>query len=151
MQHRKPLAYKPNAVTEYLMVYRKQTEKFLDWNIRSYDTNIVEQNKVVDGYETTNVWKIDPSFDKFHSAIFPVELCKRVIQYYSYKGDLIFDPFAGSGTVGRTAKALNRLFFLTEQEQTYFEYMKSKCKSQSIFDDLETKFLTLEQFKEISK
>ena len=151
MQHHKPLAYKPNAVTEYLMVYRKQTEKLLDWNIRSYDTNIVEQSKVVDGYETTNVWKIDPSFDKVHSAIFPVELCKRVIQYYSYKGDLIFDPFAGSGTVGRTAKALNRLFFLTEQEQTYFEYMKSKCKSQSIFDDLETKFLTLEQFKEISK
>jgi len=37
MQHRKPLGYKPNSVTEYLMVYRKSTEKLLDWNIRSYD------------------------------------------------------------------------------------------------------------------
>lgn len=151
MQHRKPLGYKPNAVTEYLMVYRKQTEKLLDWNIRSYDYETVANSKVADGYETTNVWKIDPCFDKVHSAIFPVELCKRVIQYYSYKGDLVFDPFGGSGTVGRTAKALNRSFFLTEQEPTYFEYMKSKSKPQTVFNERETRFLTLEQFKEITR
>lgn len=148
MQHRKPLGYKPNSVTEYLMVYRKSTEKLLDWNIRSYDYKTVEESKVADGYETTNVWKIDPCFDKVHSAIFPVELCKRVIQYYSYKGDLVFDPFGGSGTMGRTAKALDRFFFLTEQEPKYFEYMQSKQKSQSVFNERETKFLTLEQFKE---
>lgn len=151
MQHRKPLGYKPNSVTEYLMVYRKSTEKLLDWNIRSYDSETVEESKVADGYETTNVWKIDPCFDKVHSAIFPVELCKRVIQYYSYKGDLIFDPFGGSGTVGRTAKALERLFFLTEQEPKYFEYMQSKQKDQTMFKERKTKFLTLEQFKEIAK
>jgi len=151
MQHRKPLGYKPNCVTEYLMVYRKSTEKLLDWNIRSYDLNTVEESKVADGYENTNVWKIDPCFDKIHSAIFPVELCKRVIQYYSYKGDLVFDPFGGSGTVGKTAKALDRLFFLTEKELKYFEYMKAKSKPNSIFNDRETQFLTLEQFKEKAK
>lgn len=148
MQHRKPLGYKPNCVTEYLMVYRKQTEKLLDWNIRSYDYQTVENSKVADGYESTNVWKIDPCFDKVHSAIFPVELCKKVIQYYSYKGDLIFDPFGGSGTVGKTAKALDRFFFLTEQNPIYFEYMKAKTKTQILFNELQTKFLTLEQFKE---
>lgn len=148
MQHRKPLGYKPNSVTEYLMVYRKSTEKLLDWNIRSYNYTTVEESKVADGYETTNVWRIDPCFDKVHSAIFPVELCKRVIQYYSYKGDLVFDPFGGSGTVGRTAKALERLFFLTEQEPKYFEYMKSKTKDSALFNERKTKFLTLEQFKE---
>ncbi|MDR1474599.1 MAG: hypothetical protein LBS38_02785 [Endomicrobium sp.] len=148
MQHRKPLGYKPNSVTEYLMVYRKSTEKLLDWNIRSYDSKTVKESKVPDGYETNNVWKIDPCFDKVHSAVFPVELCKRVIRYYSYKGDLIFDPFAGSGTVGRTAKLLNRLFFLTEKEPKYFEYMKSKLKSQSLSDKRETRFLNLERFKE---
>ena len=149
MQHRKPLGYKPNCITEYLMVYRKETEKLLDWNIRSYNHQIVEESKVTDGYETTNVWKIDPCFNKVHSAIFPVELCKRVIQYYSYKGDLIFDPFGGSGTVGQTAKALDRFFFLTEQEQKYFEYMQAKAKSQILFNKTITKFLTLEQFKRI--
>ncbi|HRE59281.1 MAG TPA: DNA methyltransferase [Candidatus Kapabacteria bacterium] len=151
MQHRKPLGYKPNSVTEYLMVYRKTTEKLLDWNIRSYDYETVEASKVGDGYESTNVWRIDPTFDKVHSAIFPVELCKKVIQYYSYKGDLIFDPFGGSGTVGRTAKSLDRLFFLTEKESIYFEYMKSKQKEQSIFHEHATKFLTLEQFKNTVK
>jgi DNA modification methylase len=145
-QHRKPLAYKPNSVTEYLMVYRKSTEKLLDWNIRQYDWQTVKESKVPDGYETTNVWKIDPCFDKVHSAVFPVELCKRVIQYYSYKGDLVFDPFAGSGTVGKTAKSLGRFFFLTEKDKTYFDYMKSK-KSKEIFDSIETKFLTLEEFR----
>ena len=150
MQHRKPLGYKPNSITEYLMVYRKSTEKLLDWNIRSYDNKTVEESKVADGYETTNVWKIDPCFDKVHSAIFPVELCKRVIQYYSYKGDLVFDPFGGSGTVGRTAKALERLFFLTEQEPKYFEYMQSKVQDSALFNERKTSFLTLEQFKETS-
>ena len=150
MQHRKPLGYKPNSVTEYLMVYRKSTEKLLDWNIKSYGLRAVEESKVADGYETTNVWKIDPCFDKVHSAIFPVELCKRVIQYYSYKDDLVFDPFGGSGTVGRTAKALGRLFFLTEQEPKYFEYMQSKVAKQNsaLFDERETKFLTLDKFQE---
>ncbi|MDR1347943.1 MAG: hypothetical protein LBJ63_05875 [Prevotellaceae bacterium] len=146
MQHRKPLGYKPNSVTEYLMVYRKSTEKLLDWNIRSYDCKTAEESKVADGYETTNVWKIDPCFDKVHSAVFPAELCKRVIQYYSYKNDLVFDPFAGSGTVGRTAKNLNRYFFLTEKNETYFGYMKSQ-KIKTLFEQKETKFFTLEQFK----
>lgn len=109
-QHRKPLGYKPNSITEYLMVYRKSTEKLLDWNIRQYDWQTVQESKVPEGYETTNVWKIDPCFDKVHSAVFPVELCKQVIQYYSYKGDLVFDPFGGSGTMGKTAKSLNRYF-----------------------------------------
>lgn len=146
-QHRKPLGYKPNSVTEYLMVYRKSTEKLLDWNIRQYDWHTVQDSKVPEGYETTNVWKIDPCFDKVHSAVFPVELCKRVIQYYSYKGDLVFDPFGGSGTMGKTAKSLGRYFFLTEKDETYFDYMKSK-KSKEMFDTIETKFLTLDEFKE---
>lgn len=149
MQHRKPLAYKPNCVTEYLMVYRKSTDKLLDWNIRSYDNQVVEESKVKEDFETTNVWKIDPVFDKVHSAIFPVELCKRVIKYYSFKGDLIFDPFGGSGTLGLTAKSLDRYFFMTEKNEDYFNYMKIKLNQSSLFNDRETKFLDIEEFKGI--
>lgn len=144
-QHRKPLAYKPNNITEYLMVYRKSTEKLLDWNIRQYGQGIVQESKVEDGFETTNVWKIDPCFDKVHSAVFPVELCKRVIKYYSFKGDLVFDPFGGSGTVGKTAKLLERYFFLTEKDELYFQYMKS-MKSNGVFDEYPTKFMLFSQF-----
>ncbi|MCL2744822.1 MAG: HEAT repeat domain-containing protein [Planctomycetaceae bacterium] len=148
MQHRKPLGYKPNAITEYLLVYRKTTDKLLDWNMKNYDAGTIEESKVTGEYESTNVWRIDPCFDKVHSAVFPVELCKRVIQYYSYKGDLVFDPFAGSGTVGRTAKMLERLFFLTEQNTEYFDYMKSKSKPLAAPNAVVSTFLTLKEFKE---
>ncbi|MFH0733991.1 MAG: DNA methyltransferase [bacterium] len=147
-QHRKPLAYKPNSITEYLMVYRKSTEKLLDWNMRQYDNKVINESKVSDGFETTNVWKIDPKFDKIHSAVFPYELCKRVVEYYSFKNDIVFDPFGGSGTLGRTAKSLGRYFFLTEQEPKYFEYMKTFMQKDIIIDEKKTKFLTYEQFKE---
>lgn len=147
LQHRKPLGYKPNARTEYLMVYRKHTEKLLDWNIRQYNSQIVQESKVQDGYETSNVWEIDPTHDKVHSAVFPIELCRRVIEYYSYKGDLVFDPFGGSGTFGRTAKSLARHFFLTEKEPFYFEYMQSFQKHGSLFSNKETQFFTLKQFE----
>ena len=148
-QHRKPLAYKPNSVTEYLMVYRKQTTRLIDWNIHQYNNKTIEKSRVKDGFETTNVWQICPKSDKVHSAIFPYDLCKRVIEYYSFVGDLIFDPFGGSGTVGRTAKCLDRKFFITEKDPQYFEYMKS-FRKENIFEENPTLFLTLEQFKENS-
>ncbi|MEZ5691730.1 MAG: DNA methyltransferase [Rickettsiales bacterium] len=147
MQHRKPIGYKPNCVTEYLMVYRKKTEKLLDWNIKQYDSDVVNNSRVNEEFETTNVWKIDPCYDKVHSAVFPQELCRRVIKYYSYIGDLVFDPFAGSGTVGRVAKNLGRRFFLTEKDVEYFDYMKTKKVDDTMFDERPTKFLTVDEFK----
>lgn len=151
LQHRKPLGYKPNARTEYLMVYRKKTDKLLDWNIRQYDWQTVRDSKVQDGYETSNVWDIDPTFNKTHSAVFPIELCKRVIEYYSFKGDLVFDPFGGSGTFGRTAKFLNRHFFLTEKNSEYFEYMQSFLKRLNFSDERTTKFMKLRDFERTIK
>ncbi len=150
-QHRKPLGYKPNTVTEMIMVYRKKTTKLLDWNIKQYPKEIVERSKVKTEFETSNVWKIDPVYSRNHSAVFPIELCKKVIEYYSFEGDLVFDPFGGSGTFGRAAKALNRLFFLTELNDEYFEYMKSTKKSQQLFNEPETKFLELDEFRRIVK
>lgn len=152
LQHRKPLAYKPNARTEYLMVYRKQTDKLLDWNIRQYDSQTVQTSKVGNGFESSNVWKIDPTFNKTHSAVFPLELCERVLRYYSYEGDLVFDPFAGSGTFGRAAKNLRRHFFMTEAQQKYFDYMKTTRdladpQVSAINHERAVKFLTLHEFK----
>ncbi|MDR2511248.1 MAG: HEAT repeat domain-containing protein [Bacteroidales bacterium] len=149
-QHRKPLGYKPNPVTEYVMVYRKATEKLLDWNIHQYNFETVKSSKVGDDFETSNVWKIDPCFDKVHSAVFPVELCKRAIEYYSYKGDLIFDPFGGSGTVGKTAKMLGRYFLLTEKDKKYFSYIKDKITT-DLDDKFPPRFLSLSEFKGLLK
>lgn len=145
LQHRKPLGYKPNSVTEYLMVYRKQTDKLLDWNMHQYDQKTIEVSKVVGSYETSNVWKIDPVFDKVHSAVFPIELCNRVIKFYSYKRDLVFDPFGGSGTFAKAALALNRLFFLTEKDEKYFSRIKENLASFDTFSDKKIRYLTTDQ------
>ena len=153
LQHRKPLAYKPNPVTEYLMVYRKESDKLIDWNIRQYNRKTIGDSKVKDGYETSNVWKIQPKSDKVHSAVFPADLCQRVIQYYSFRGDLIFDPFAGSGTLGRMAQTLGRFFFLTERERKYFEYMKTFLDGSQLFEQEKfgIGFLTLAEFMKKAK
>ena len=147
-QHRKPLGYKPNAVTEYLMVYRKPTSKLLDWNIRQYNHKTVEQSKVKGKFETSNLWAIDPKHDKTHSAVFPADLCSRVVAYYSYKQDLVFDPFAGSGTFGRVAKKMGRAFFLTEKSKKYFEYMQSMVTPLANAEP--TNFYELKEFKNVS-
>lgn len=151
LQHRKPLGYKPNTVTEMLMVYRKKTDRLIDWNMKQYDKSVIEQSLVPDGFETSNVWKIDPKYNKIHSAVFPVELCERVISYYSYKGDLVFDPFAGSGTLGRAALGLGRVFFLTEVNEQYFNLMKTSLSVENeLFDTSSYKpptFVGLDEFK----
>ena len=146
-QHRKPLGYKPNTVTEYLMIYRKPSDKLIDWNMKQYSPAIIEASKVPDGYETTNVWQINPKSDKVHSAIFPPELCQKVIDYYSFKGDLIFDPFGGSGTLGRTALTRGRKFFTTEIDPIYFRYIQNLLKETVCIGQNDYSCLSLDEFK----
>ena len=146
-QHRKPLCYKANSVTESVMVYRKKTSKLIDWNLRQYDDETVESSKVLGEYEKSNAWHINPATDKEHPAVFPTELASRVIQFYSFKGDLIFDPFGGSGTVGRVALDQNRYFLLCEKEPKYVEYMQ-KTWDASLLYASEFKILSLTDFKE---
>ena len=149
LQHRKPLGYKPNAISEMIMVYRKKTDKLIDWNISQYNWDKVKKSKVADKYETTNIWNIAPSFDRVHSAVFPIELCNRVIKYYSFVDDLIFDPFAGSGTLGLAAVNLNRNFFLTEKESKYINRMKEDLvESSRLFDQKNNKanFINIKDF-----
>lgn len=123
---RQPLQYKPVTVTEYVLVYRKRTDKLLDWNIRNhYDRNLVEESKVNGEYDVTNIWKIKPGINKSHPAVFPDELVRKVIRYYSFKGDMVLDPFAGSGTAGRVAYEMERRFLLIDKEPSYFDLMKN--------------------------
>jgi DNA modification methylase len=122
---RTPLQYKAVPVTEYVLVYRKRTDRLIDWNIRNHpDQDAVQRSKVGDDYERTNIWKVTPSHSKDHPAIFPDELVSRVIKYYSFEGDVVLDPFAGSGTLGRVAHKLNRRFVLSELDPDYVDVIK---------------------------
>lgn len=141
-QFKKPLMYKPNAVTEQLMVYRKKSNRLIDWNIRAYEDEVVEASKVLTDFETTNVWEIDPVYDKVHSAVFPKKLCDNVVKYYSMKGDLVFDPFAGSGTLAKSALSLERKVFMTEISKEYFERIMENLSDYA----MELEFLDEETF-----
>ena len=122
---RNPLQYKPVPVTEYVLVYRKKTDKLIDWHVRKHpEQQIIEESKIKDGYETTNLWKIHPSYNKNHPAVFPLELAEKVIQYYSFKKDVVLDPFAGTGTTGKAAVKNGRRFVLFEQEEDYIKLIK---------------------------
>ncbi len=122
---RNPLQYKAVPVTEYVLVYRKHTDRLIDWNIRTHpDQDAVRRSRVQDGYERTNVWQISPASSRLHPAVFPVELAERVIRYYSFEGDIVLDPFAGIGTVGDAAVRLKRRFALAEQDPEYVEVMR---------------------------
>jgi DNA modification methylase len=126
---RNPLQYKPVPVTEYVLVYRKHTDKLIDWNIRAHpQPELVEASRIGDDYEATNIWRIKPAHDKRHPAIFPVELAEKVISYYSFKGDVVLDPFAGIGTVGKAAAKLERRFVLIEQDPAYVDIIRAEAK-----------------------
>jgi DNA modification methylase len=126
---RNPKQYKPVPVTEHVLVYRKKSDRLIDWNIHAHsDPEVVEDSKVEDDYEVTNVWKIPPAHDKRHKAIFPVELAERVVKYYSFKEDVVLDPFAGLGTTGQAAHKLGRRFVMVEKEKEYVDIMREEMK-----------------------
>ena len=107
-------------VTEYVLVYRKRTDLLIDWHIRNHpDREAVAASKIGDDYERTNIWRIQPNTNSKHPAAFPLELAQKVISYYSFKGDVVLDPFAGSGTLGAAAAGLGRRFVLFEINPDY--------------------------------
>lgn len=124
---RNPMQYKAVPVTEYVLVYRKKTDVLIDWHIRNHpDRKAVAASKIEDGYEKTNIWRIHPATNSKHPAAFPLELAKKVISYYSFKDDVVMDPFAGSGTVGAAAAMLERRFVLFEMNPEYVEIMRQE-------------------------
>lgn len=75
---------------------------------------------------TKNVWKIHPQTKSNHPAAFPLELPNRCIKVFSYKEDVICDPFMGSGTTGEIAARLRRDFIGVEMSKDYFTYAKER-------------------------
>ena len=144
--NRKPLTYKANARTEYVMVYRKKSFKLIDWNLRQYSKDTVAQSLVSDDFERSNVWNIAPVTDRVHSAVFPLRLCDQVVRLYSFVGDLVFDPFAGSGTLGKAAMQLDRHFFMTEIQENYIARIRENL-GEMFGHDRQVRFLGLDEFR----
>jgi DNA modification methylase len=134
-QHRKPVAYKPNIVTEYVLVFKKPAPFLIDDVLR-------EDSLVLGEYERTNVWRINPDTNNAHPAPFPEKLASNLIMYYSYGGDLVFDPFMGSGTTAVAADRLGRRWFGCDINSSYVKLALERIEK----DRLERS--QLEMFKE---
>ena len=81
-----------------------------------------------------SVWRIPttPAREKqsgSHPTQKPVELLKRIITASSREGDLILDPFSGSGTTGVVALNLNRRFIGLEKETGYLKIAKNRLQA----------------------
>ena len=81
---------------------------------------------------TLSIWNINPARAKKigHPAPFPIDLPQKFINLYTYKNDLILDPFLGSGTTAIAAKLLERNFVGYEIEEEYIEIAKNRLKKE---------------------
>jgi len=64
-----------------------------------------------------------------HPAIFPERLAERHISSWSNVGDVVLDPFMGSGTTGKISKLSDRNFIGIELDEDYFEIAKKRIES----------------------
>ena len=78
---------------------------------------------------TTDVWEFGAESAKRvgHPAPFPVELPERLIQLYTYRGDLVLDPFMGSGTTAVAAIRTARHYVGYDTDPAYVERAKQRA------------------------
>jgi len=77
---------------------------------------------------TTDLWEIPPESATRvgHPAPYPIELPKRLIELYTYEGDVVLDPFMGSGTTAVAALRTNRHFIGFDTDRSYVSRAKTR-------------------------
>ena len=117
-----------NSQFEVLIVFQKSNPES-----RSFKTGQFKRGTL------SNVWDIkrEKTTDENHGATFPLTLAKKIIENFSKEGDVILDPFLGSGTVGVACKILNRKFIGIELSEKYWRLAKERIASYKIdfFDE----------------
>lgn len=125
-QHRKPVAYKPNLVSETIFVFQKPANFLIDKIVRSYKDEVLKKSLVLEEYERSNVWLINPETKSKHLAPYPEKLSDNIIKYYSFYGDLVLDPFLGSGTTLVSCKKYGRNGIGFEIHEEYVNMSKNR-------------------------
>jgi DNA modification methylase len=77
---------------------------------------------------TLDVWEIpaESATRVGHPAPFPIELPARLIELYTYRGDLVLDPFAGSGTSAVAAVRAGRHFAGYDLDESYIQLAEAR-------------------------
>jgi site-specific DNA-methyltransferase (adenine-specific) len=81
---------------------------------------------------TTDLWEIPPESATRvgHPAPFPVELPKRLIELYTYEGDVVLDPFMGSGTTAVAALRTDRHYIGFDTDESYVDRANERIEDE---------------------
>ena len=106
---------------EYILVFAKQSYSRPDRG-----ESDIDRDEFMAG--TLSVWDILPESAKRigHPAPFPIPLATRLIQLLSYRGDVILDPFMGSGTTAVAALQSGRGYVGYEINEAYIQLAEGR-------------------------
>lgn len=108
---------RPTNATEEIFLFSKRQEYY-------YDATAVREES---GANLRNCWRLGPDISgKSHPAAFPCELARRCILLGSRPGDIVLDPFGGSGTTGAVACELGRKAILIELNPKFTKLSKDR-------------------------
>ena len=106
--------------------FKKITSKGME---RVNKSSIINDTKI-----KSNIWFYtigESAIKKFrHPAMFPLDLAKDHILSWSNKGDIVLDPFMGSGTTGVACQELDREFIGIEISEEYCNIAYERLKNQ---------------------
>ncbi len=114
---------------EFILIFKKLGEppKVSRDTKEKSKLTIEEWNEYFSGH-----WNFPGEKQDKHLAMFPEELPRRLIKMFSYTGDIVLDPFLGSGTTCLAAKNLNRSSIGYEINKDFLPIIKSKLKTADI-------------------
>ena len=78
---------------------------------------------------TKTVWTVANIRREDHPAVFPEEIPRRLIKLFSFYGETVLDPFAGTGTTARVAIPLGRRATCIDQNAEYVKTIESECRT----------------------
>ncbi len=112
-------------VHEYILVFCKDT--FTRFNPQKRKSTISKEEFLE---YTKSVWKFsaERASKVGHPAPFPVELPYRLIQLYTFEGDVVLDPFVGSGTACIAALKTNRKYVAYDNDKNYCDLSERRIK-----------------------
>jgi site-specific DNA-methyltransferase (adenine-specific) len=148
---------KPNAVPNFGGTRFQNSHETLLWCTKNqkakYTFNYKTMKHLNGGKQAKSVWNIgiaigserlkDEEGKKVHSTQKPEKLLYNIILSSTKPGDVVLDPFFGSGTTGAIAKQLGRKYIGLEMDTKYIEYAKKRINA-VVEDDNEIHNLVLE-------
>jgi site-specific DNA-methyltransferase (adenine-specific) len=81
---------------------------------------------------TIDLWEMPPESATRvgHPAPFPIALPQTLIELYTYRGDLVLDPFMGSGTTAVAAIRTGRRYLGTDTDESYVRGARARCEAE---------------------